>query len=169
MVIIQYILTTVKHPCRMRQSCTENLNAFRGVFKMLSNENISMREINNNSILNERQVHQKTPKGLHNYRVREWINLTIVSLYSYFIKQLSCRIAWSMHAGCFKSRLSESVKKLSPGGFYAFRKSRNIPRVWITQSCTENRSVFLRVFLYSCTLFWNNINFMRPLVIPSFS
>jgi hypothetical protein len=38
--------------CRMRQSCTENLNAFRGVFKMSDNENISMREINNNSILN---------------------------------------------------------------------------------------------------------------------
>jgi hypothetical protein len=46
---------------QMRQSCTENLNAFRGVFKMSDNENISMamRGVNNNSILNERQVHQK--------------------------------------------------------------------------------------------------------------
>ena len=44
----------------MRQSYTEYLNAFRGVLKMSDNENISMREINNNSTLNERQVHQNS-------------------------------------------------------------------------------------------------------------
>jgi hypothetical protein len=49
-----------QYPCRMRLSCTENLNAFRGVFKMSENENISMREINNNSILTGRQVHQNS-------------------------------------------------------------------------------------------------------------
>jgi hypothetical protein len=49
-----------QYPCRMRQSCTKNLNAFRGVFKMSDNENISMREINNNGLLNGRQVHQNS-------------------------------------------------------------------------------------------------------------
>jgi hypothetical protein len=43
------------------------------------------------------------------------------------------------------ARLSESVKIHSPAArvFYAFRKSRDIPRAWITQYCTENHSVFL--------------------------
>ena len=49
-----------QYPYRLRQSCTENLNAFRGIFKMSDNENISMCEINNNSILNEWQVHQNS-------------------------------------------------------------------------------------------------------------
>ena len=43
------------------------------------------------------------------------------------------------------ARLSESVKIHSPAArvFYAFQKSRNIPRAWITLSCTENYSVTL--------------------------
>jgi hypothetical protein len=49
-----------QYPCRVSQSCKENLDAFRGLFKMSDNKNISMREINNNSILNERQVHQNS-------------------------------------------------------------------------------------------------------------
>ena len=49
-----------QYPCRMRQSCTEYLNAFRGVFKMSDNENISMCEINNNSVFNKRQVYQNS-------------------------------------------------------------------------------------------------------------
>ena len=44
------------------------------------------------------------------------------------------------------ARLSESVKthsRLRLEYFYASRKSRDIPRAWITRSCTENHSVFL--------------------------
>ena len=52
-----------QYPYRMRQSCTENLNAFCGIFKMSDNENISMCEINNNSILNEWQVHQNSEQS----------------------------------------------------------------------------------------------------------
>ena len=52
------------------------------------------------------------------------------------------------------ARFSESVKIHSPAArvFYAFRKSCNIPRAWITLSCTENHSVILYSYINSYML-----------------
>ena len=82
--------------------------AFRWVFKMSDNRNISMREINNN-ILNERQVHQNSEQR---FTITTESELTWPLFHcSYFIKLnlynyrtvFSCRIAWSMHLGCFST------------------------------------------------------------------
>jgi hypothetical protein len=59
-----------------------------------------------------------------------------------------------------RSRLACSTfgkrKKTLGEYFYAFRKSRDTPRPWITQSCTENHSVFL----YLCTAVQHLIAFI---------
>jgi hypothetical protein len=53
------------------------------------------------------------------------------------------------------ARLSESVKIHSPTArvFHAFRKSRNIRRAWITQSCTENIRYSFINFKFLCIYF----------------
>jgi hypothetical protein len=108
-----YIITT----------CSEARNL---VFKMSDNENISMREINNNSILNGRQVHQNSEQR---FTITTESELTWPLFHcNYFIKQLPngfpCRIAWSMHLGFFST--CGKRKKLSPGGSSFFTLSESL-------------------------------------------
>jgi hypothetical protein len=67
----------------MRQSCTENLNVFRGVLiKMPGNENISMREISNimQCIKRAASSPKQGTKLYNNYTESELTYFTVVIL-----------------------------------------------------------------------------------------
>jgi hypothetical protein len=102
--------------------------------------------------------------------------ILIMSLFhcSYFIKQLPNGFPSRnsvIHAlgMLLDFRKAWKYTRLRLEYFYAFRKSRDIPRAWITQSCTENHLVFLySVYkheqLRDCHSYWTNPQLTKILI-----